>query len=1063
MSNDPFEPDEVEKVPVDTVLEKLPISSEKKEWLLSLSAKEEVLEQPEVFMRDFEEFIKKADELDPSAFKLLFLFDFGELYCNPGKGKGWYSIITLYSYCFDESKLSIERIKVLPDLFTKKEDGKPSVFKPYVSHILYYLGCCERKDKVFSEAYQKKLQEIQAGSPSEERAVYNIHLVFKNFPKRTYEADEKPPTPEEIVSFLDLSEEEFLKLAPYPVQLVAELEGMPAYIEYFVPGKIIRRFNIRAFPFIVYGKEMYTRIYKAFRLCFLILLGNKYSADDIAQLDIPHWNDKNYIHEVFFSLALDLSKVSKDMSIMILNRIFEGVNIRKIPHVFSEYIKSKYSSIYGALLKEKNFEFIDPVRSELESLDLALTADPHRTDFDKCSLFLDYLESLTLSKPENKQALVPFIRDKTIKDVLDFAARERVCDGWTFPERKPEAVALYEKFVEVIGEESAADLEKPILSLEEFRKHILSIESKDGKFTFFKQNYGTLARKSPEDALSVAKFWFSEFHNHHVVYLPSEAISNFAENEKFFYKKVFRHFINDKDFVWSFLSIPQEVFPGRKLSQTGQYWFIYYLACWIGHKNSRTINVFDAASQELENKMVIFSKEMFKLIFSNEIFDELFKEGIPSSHSFNLNNLNKDAKRFLRNLLAVFGGVPCGNILRNPHEAEEHFPLYLIGYRYSHDDFVPQEFLDFLFNLENPGYIKSEYEVFKLEIIREACNKNVLTKQIVIERVTKYIGEHRNTLIESDKLKGLISYFFVETKGDGIYEAQTALFMPFYERAVQENGDSCIELSVFLRLRSYFPDEIDSMLEKHTENINTLITRCSKILNILKRYVERNEFPEDEQTFYYDHVFPVSNFLWEKTGNVWKALKPLLLAFRASKKVLLTDSLNEYFSSPLFIMITSFFDIEDKGELIDLRYNMANDLADYLKPAKKERQEEDYTEIERKERGKGFDLSYTEPSPFWRYAYIRALGDLSVKTDKRGHFFNELLKTASKKDPSEKVRAAARKVTRELRAIRRGYSGNNHKKYLFEAFWWLRQAHMLSLGEKVDMKKANDLRIKEWR
>jgi hypothetical protein len=1046
MTNDFIEPD-AKTVPAVTVLEKLPISSENKEWLKSLFS-EEAAVQPINFEHNFQEVIKKIDELklDPSAFKPLFLFDFGSLYFDNNK-RGYIGIITWYSDCFDESRLSIERINILPDLFTKREDGKPAVFKSYVARILYYIKYCERKDKSFSEAYQQKLREIRSASSFEERAVYYLQLVFQKLPERTYEANEEPLTPEEVDSFLDFSEKDFFKTATHSVQLVAELEEMPTYITYLVLGKIIQRFHIRAFPFILYGKEVYTRIFKTFSP------EKEGSADDIAQLDIPRWNEKNYIHEVFFWLALTLNEVSNDMSISILNRIFKGVNIRDIIRIFSTYIKNDYSSIYGALLKEENFEHINPVRKKLEYLDWALTTDtkdPHKMDIDKCHLFLEYLKSLSLSAPENKIALIPFIRDKSIKDVLDFAARERVCGKWTFSKRKNITDGLYEEFVDIIDEEAAVYPAELFSSIEDYRKIILSVEYEKEKLAIFKRLCKTLARKSPENALSVAKLWFSEFHNHLISYSTTDAISNFAENEKFFYTKVFRCFIDDENFSCCFLSIPQEVSQGRRLSQAGQFWFIYYLACWIGHNNTQMTNVFDAASQELENKRVIFSDKMSRFILSNQIFEEFSNVRIYSSHSLNLNNLNKDAKFFLRNLFAVFGIVPCGSILKNPHEAEEHFPLYLIGYRYSHDDFVPQEFLDFLFNLENPCYIKSEYEFYTLEIIREACKKNVLSKQMVIERVTKYIGEHRNTLIESDKLKGLISYFFVETK---------AIFIQFCERAAQENEDSYMELSMFLKLRSYFRYEVDSMLEKYKEDANTLIIRCSKMLNVLKKFVERNEFPVDENMFYYDYVFPASDFIWEKTENIWKALKPLLLAFRASKKKLLTKSLSG--NSPLFEMITSFFVMEDKEKLKELRYDMTNDIAEYLKPAKKERQKENYTEEEIKK--PGFDLSYTEPSSFWRYAYIRALGDLGVKTDKRGHFFRKMLIEVSEKDPSEQVREAAKKVLKELNAIRKGHSGNNHKKCLFEAFWWLRQAHMLSLGEEVDRKRANDLRIKEWR
>jgi hypothetical protein len=1046
MSDYKFELDAVEEVPVVAVLKKLPISPEKKKWIKSLLLEDAALKPEELpdLKQCFQELIKQIDELDPSAFKPLFLFDLDNFYTN-------------YSECFDESKFLSEQKKTLPDLFTKREDGKPALFKPYVIHILDHLHYFARKDKAFFEAYRLKKQEIRSSSSFEERSVYYFQLVFPKLPKRTYEANEEPLTPEEINSFLDFSDKDYYKATTYSVRLVAELEEIlenKPYISSYPPLTV--SFSIRAFPFILYGKEVYNRIYKTFSSEI------ECSSDTITQLDIPRWDEKNYIHEVFIWLALTLKRVSKDMSISILNRIFEEVNISNIIRIFSEFIIGGYPSIYGALLKEKNFEHINPVRNKLEYLDWALTTDtknPHEMDLNKCRLFLDYIEYLSLSKPENKQAFVPFIRDKSIKDVLDFAARERVFGEFTFCERKYITDDWYDNFVDIIDEESSANSSKSFSSIEDYKKIILPVKNEKDKLACFRQLCKTFARKSPEDALSVAKLWFSEFHNHLILYSSREAFFNFAENEHFFYTKVFRCFINDEDFVCRFWSIPQEVFQGRRLSRAGQFWFIYYLACWIGQNNIQTTNVFDAASLELENKEVIFSDKISRFILSNQIFEEFFNEGIYSSHSLSLNNLNKDAKLFLYNLLAVFGRVPYGSILKNPHEAEEHFPPYLIGYRYSHDDFVPQEFLDFLFTIQNQNAVKSEHETYPLELIQEACKKKALTKRIVIEKVTKYIVEHRNTLIESDKIRGLILYFFVETREDCVYDAQTTLLMQLCERAIHESENSYMELSIFLRFRSHLHEKAGSILDKKTEILDILITRCSKMLNVYKKFVGKNEFPVDENTFYYDYVVPASDFILEKTKNIWKALKPLLLAFRASKERMLSESLHEI--SPLSRRIILFFRIDDKESLIELRYAMANDFTEYLKEAKKERAKENFTEREINE--PGFDLSYTEPSSFWRYAYIRALADLRVKTDGRGHFFHNLLAKVSEEDPSEEVRTAAEKVMKELDSIRNGYSGNNHKKCLFEAFWWLRQAHMLSLGEKVDRKSANELRIKEWR
>jgi hypothetical protein len=948
----------------------------------------------------------------------LFLFDFGNL-------------LTKYSECFDESKLLSEQKKILPCLFTKKEDDKPSIFEPFVERILDYIHDCTRKDKAFSEAYQKEIQKVRKNASYEERAVYYAQLFLQILPKSTNETGKKSPTAEVINSFNDL---------PYSKRLVEELEDLPPEPDFF----------FLSLPFLVCGPEIYSSITKALRfLVFRSLSDSKFSVDFIEQLDIPgwyipRWNEKDYIHHVFFHFAFALSTDSKDMSALILNKVLEGVNPKDIPYIFFEYIQSNYHSIYGALLKQNYFELIKdgyidlikPFRNELEYLDGILTADIrtlHKSIFEKCRLFLDYLKRLALSAQEDKLALfqeLSFLkprrgqyfqpnwflqfRDKTIKDVLDSVARESVHGEQPSPDLQKEAVALHKEFIDTIAKGAAAYPVKSFLA-DEYRHNFAPVEPKEQELTILKR-YCEIVELNPEDALFLAQYSFEEFHYHNISYRSSEAFSEFIKNEEFFCKNVFYRFIDNDDFVRIFWSIPQKTRQNSH-SQAAQFWVIYYLAVWINRNNSHAENVLDAASQELERGEAVFSKKMSEFISLNEIFDELLK-----GETYFV--LNEKIKLFLCNLFAALGGIRFDSMLKNMHTAKEHFPFYVIRYNYSHEKIVPKELLEFLFKLKNPSRCNTDSfdKNYPFELIKEACN-------------------------------------YKEIKGDAFIEAKTNFFLQFYEKAVQESDGSYMELSIFLRFRLYFHDEVDSILNEQTGSTDILIVRCSKMLNVYKSFVGRNEFPVEENTFYYDYVLPASDFIYEKTENIWKVIKPLLLAFRASKRKMLNESLSGF--SPLLQRIFSFFMIDDKESLKELRYAMANDFAEYLKEAKKERPKENFTEREINE--PGFNLFYTEPSPFWRYAYIRALADLRVKTDGRGHFYHNLLAKVSAEDPSEAVKTAAEKVIKELDSIRNGYSGNNHKKCLFEAFWWLRQAHMLSLGEKVDKKKANELRIKEWR
>jgi len=1078
MSMNFIEPDVQQTVPVSVVLENLSISSENKKWLLSLFLED--IELSFDFKDVLSSFLNEINEEDSSAFLLSFLFDF---------------CVSNHEY-FIESKLLSERIKSLPSLFTKKTKGKPSVFEPYVANILDNILKCAEKDKDFSDAYKKELQEIRAISSFEERAVYYVKLVFQNLPKRTYKEDEKPPTQKtgELVSFLDFWEKDFLNM-PYSLRLIAELEGMfenELYVNYFYPGKLIPKYNISTFPFIVYGKDLYICIHKTMLLKLKIAKKQEISSDDIEQIKIPCWNEKNHIHEFFFDLALSL-KDKDNLMMLILNKIFEGVNLVDIPYIFFEYIEDCISSIYRVLFKGGYYNFeqhfkneysdvIKPIREKLEYLDWALTSnlndlheipnDPHEIHFKKSRLFLDYIEKLSYSAPEDKLELFqelffekgtdsnPFqdkfyvFRGRTIKDILSSIALKRNKGEWTFPERQEEANGLYEKFVDVIAKGAAKYPAK--LFLGEKWQNLSLQKQNDHGLIVFKQYCENLELKTYEDAIFLSEFWFKLFFLEQPFFLSSSDTtciyySKLEEEGPFFYKNIFCKFINDENFICSFLSIPQKYSSACSL-------VLYCLACLVLYQKNKDENISDIisdvkkASKLLHDEKITFPAKIAEVIKSYKIPDGLKGNGYDN-----------EAKRFLFYLIAVLGGEQYQNILKNLNNAEGHFPIYYIRYKYSHDNFIPKEFLYFLFNLVNPSLLGNKNEFYCLELIQEACKDGVLKKQIVLEKVSNYIEENRKLLFKYSEIKKFITYFFIEIEEGETHEAQMAFFTHFCERAVQETEDSYAELYLFFKICQDF--YIDMILEKHTDINNTLVTRCCKMLNNFRKNIEKKEFSEDEYHFINDYILPASYFVWERTGNIWKALKPLILAFRTSKSILLDESLNINDKNILSYSlikkgIIDFFYIEDQEKLKELRYDMANDFSEYLKPTKNERQVEKYTQTEINE--KGFDLSYTEPSPYWRYAYVRALGDLGVKTDKRGHYFKKILENVSEEDPSEDVKTAAKKVMKKLDSIRKGYSGANHKKCLFEAFWWLKCAHIISFGVNPD-KKALELRIKEWR
>jgi hypothetical protein len=157
----------------------------------------------------------------------------------------------------------------------------------------------------------------------------------------------------------------------------------------------------------------------------------------------------------------------------------------------------------------------------------------------------------------------------------------------------------------------------------------------------------------------------------------------------------------------------------------------------------------------------------------------------------------------------------------------------------------------------------------------------------------------------------------------------------------------------------------------------------------------------------------------------------------------------------------------DEEQLKALRRDMANDIADLLKPIPpKDRgnprdREQNYGGMEKKL--EGFEISYREPNPHWRYAYVRALNDLGIDADGKGHFLHALLDRVAENDPAPMVRDSAGKTAAQLRKIRDGWAAGSHRRHLIQAFWWLRRAHMLTLNSPINDKEALRTRTTEYR
>jgi hypothetical protein len=271
----------------------------------------------------------------------------------------------------------------------------------------------------------------------------------------------------------------------------------------------------------------------------------------------------------------------------------------------------------------------------------------------------------------------------------------------------------------------------------------------------------------------------------------------------------------------------------------------------------------------------------------------------------------------------------------------------------------------------------------------------------------------------------------------------------FFQRAEQDTSGNHIEQFTLLEITYAFPEEWAALPEDKKE---WLYKTCSIFLNTVFSKMRIGQW---EPLF--DFAMAAAWHVAQK--GLWKGLNPLMRAFRNSKTPVVNSDLTP--KHALVHEIMRFFKRRDQDALKQLRIEMAHDFIRYLKAdAKEKRNPEDYTVVEREETG--FDETYNEPSPLFRYAYVRALADLEVKRE-RGHFYKKALEEYQKDDPSPDVQDQLKKTIKRLDFLRDSIPSNHHTQRLYEAFWWLRQAHLLSLDQPVSEEESRKVRIREWR
>ena len=247
---------------------------------------------------------------------------------------------------------------------------------------------------------------------------------------------------------------------------------------------------------------------------------------------------------------------------------------------------------------------------------------------------------------------------------------------------------------------------------------------------------------------------------------------------------------------------------------------------------------------------------------------------------------------------------------------------------------------------------------------------------------------------------------------------------------------------------------------------NRLVESASRHIGILRSVLrDTPEVFEDEDVrdFYNKAFYVLLNF-----APPWKRLKPLLLAFTEMTEQAVASDLRTwsehdstenppqpYARVPNWIEVAMYpqnlkDELEGDPYLQGLREEFAKFCLGRLR-TKEKRKDSGYT-----------NKDFVEPRPAWRQCYVKAFAALRVNPGGRGH---RTLFWLLNNDPDETVREFAKKAHNRVRHLDRDKSnldeGASPRRPLFEAFWWLRQAHLITLGVKPNKAGAMRTRRRE--
>ncbi len=322
--------------------------------------------------------------------------------------------------------------------------------------------------------------------------------------------------------------------------------------------------------------------------------------------------------------------------------------------------------------------------------------------------------------------------------------------------------------------------------------------------------------------------------------------------------------------------------------------------------------------------------------------------------------------------------------------------------------------------------------------------------------------------------KGTITLPFEERLdplNDG-WKTVASELIPFIELLDCRKPESVKEPSTLLKAwwhlaRHIFSWSKGGLESELSEDLKSkLIESTSRHIGILRSVLrDTPEKFEDSSVFdFYNKAF----YVLLSFAEPWGRIRPLLLAFTEMTKQAVASDLRtwkEIDSSD--DPPAKYSRVPNWIEVAMYPQNLKNEIKrdPYLQELREEFAKFCLGRLRTKERNDSKEYKnkdFVEPRPEWRQCYVQALKSLRVNPGGRGH---KALFWLLNNDPNETVRELAKKAHKQVRHLDRDKpnldKGASPRRPLFEAFWWLRQAHLITLGIEIDHAGAMRTRRKE--